>query len=375
MTIEKKLLAQIEAFDNHSVHLEHGPSVLYVESVNGCTFSCVMCPFKKRTIDKISPTLLEKIEPYFETLEVLSIHGEGEPLLGDLKYFVKQSVKNDFVLHMNTTGFLLTEEITDLLSTTRLSIRFSIHAGKAKTYKNIMGYDLDRTKKKITNLVIKAKKSGKSNDFWFSFIVMKENINEIEDFLYLAEECGVTSVRFMQLIPNQQSVRGKTIKDRQFVFKHTEQFNKGVKEEFLNKFPLYQTCADKLGIKIEEGTLNPSSNVGQPIRKMINSATVQLFSHGIFPFATKKGNCLAPWLGQLVIRQNGDVRLCCSTRYTLGNLNNSTLGEIWNSGKMKSIRKQFSKGCIPKVCGYCNGFSLGNYPNNSFLGIKRDESY
>jgi hypothetical protein len=62
-------------------------------------------------IDRPNPrrslkNLLKKIEPYYNELEVLTIHGLGEPLLSDLDYFVEKAVEHNFVLHMNTTLFL-----------------------------------------------------------------------------------------------------------------------------------------------------------------------------------------------------------------------------------------------------------------------------
>jgi len=373
MTLKRNFSKQLEAFESRHVHMELGPAALYVESVKGCPFSCAMCHFKKSKPKNMSRALLEKIEPFFKDLEVMAIHGQGEPLLGDIEYFVEQSVKNDFVLHMNTTGFLLTKRTSDLLSSTRLSIRFSIHAGIAETYKRIMGHDLGRTKRNISYLVTRAKRSENGHDFWFSFIVMKENIDEIEEFLHLAQDCGVESVRFMRLIPNWQSVKGVRMKDRQFKFKYSEQFNRRVRGEFLRRLPAYQDLANKLGIKIEFGSIESHKGGQHPLREMMNSATAGLFGRGVFPLLGIPGSCLAPWFGQLVVNQKGDVRLCCATTHTLGNLKESTLPEIWNSNKMKAIRKAFAEGRNPKVCGYCKGFYFGNYPNNSFLGIPRQQ--
>ena len=82
----------IEAFEGRRIHMELGPAALYIESVKGCPFSCAMCHFKKSKPKRMPRALLEKIEPFFKDLEVLAIHGQGEPLLGDLKYFVDHSV-------------------------------------------------------------------------------------------------------------------------------------------------------------------------------------------------------------------------------------------------------------------------------------------
>jgi MoaA/NifB/PqqE/SkfB family radical SAM enzyme len=163
-----------------------------------------MCPEHYTKPQNISEDLLRKIEPYFNNLKVLGIHGGGEPLLGNIGYFVEQSIKHSFVLHMNTTGFFLSKKISDMLLKTKLSIKFSIHAGKPDTYRKIMGQDFEKVLENIAYLVKKDREENKNSDFGFSFIVMKENIDEIEDFLKIAHKSGVENVRFMRLKPNQQ---------------------------------------------------------------------------------------------------------------------------------------------------------------------------
>ena len=70
--------------------------------------------------------------------------------------------------------------------------------------------------------------------------------------------------------------------------------------------------------------------------------------------------CNSPWL-QLLIRANGDVLPCCSSYgidMVIGNIKNSTLYDIWNSDKMKNMRKEllknnfkFSPSC--EACSKC----------------------
>jgi MoaA/NifB/PqqE/SkfB family radical SAM enzyme len=97
---------------------------------------------------RMSGDLLKRIDSYFKDLDVMAVHSDGEPLLGDIKYYVDQSVRHDFVLHMNTTGPLLSKELADFMLETRLSIRFSIHAGRPETYRKIMGAGLGQGAKK-----------------------------------------------------------------------------------------------------------------------------------------------------------------------------------------------------------------------------------
>ncbi|MCP4664785.1 MAG: radical SAM protein [Deltaproteobacteria bacterium] len=372
MKPEKDFLRHLAAFNSRQVYLESNPCVIYLESVKGCPLSCAMCHNKRTTPKMISETLLKRIEPYFMDLEVMAIHGEGEPLLSNLRYFVERSVRHDFVLHMNSTGLLLTRKIADLLLKTRLSIRFSIHSGSKKTYRKVIGYDLDRVSENISYLVKRARSSDKGHDFWLSFLVMKENIEEIEDFLRLAHDWGIHNVRFERLSPNWQSLRGVDMKDRNFTFKYFEQYNEHIRAKFLRKLPGYQNLAHKLGIDIHFSSPLSHKEGFQPIKELSNTVTTALFGRGLFPLSRFEGACLAPWFGQLIINQKGTVRLCCQTEYVLGNLYDATLDEIWNSKKMQAVRRSFKKGRIPRICGYCRGFSFDNYPANSFVGIARN---
>jgi MoaA/NifB/PqqE/SkfB family radical SAM enzyme len=240
MTIGSKgrdLSACFEALERRSIHAEYPPPVIYVETVKGCPHSCAMCHFRNTPVKRAPWSLIERLEPSFPSLAVLAIHGQGEPLLGDVGYFVGKAIEHDLVLHMNTSGILLTPRLADLLSEARLSIRFSIHAGSAETYRRIMGHDPEKVTRNITYLTRRSEEAGARNDFWFSFLVMKENIDEVEDFLRLAHDCGIRSVRFMRLIPNWMSLLRARPKDRDFRFSYREQFNRGVLETFGSRIP------------------------------------------------------------------------------------------------------------------------------------------
>ncbi|MFC2166798.1 radical SAM/SPASM domain-containing protein [Acidobacteriota bacterium] len=370
MNLKKDFTLHLESFKQRQVQVDFGPAVLYIESVKGCPYACVMCRFKQTRPNRISEALLKKIDLNFKDLEIMAIHGQGEPLLADLNYFVEQSARHKLILHMNTTGFLLTKEVADLLLRTRLSIRFSINAGRPETYKRIMGYDFDRVKRNISYLVSKTKDSEENHDFWFSYIVMKENIDEIEDFLQLASDCGIKSIRFMRLVPNWQSLIGFKMRDRDFKFNYFEQYNRRVAKKFLARLTEYQTLSNKLDIKIEYSSILPKGIDMHPLLSMVNTVSTKMFPNNIFPLTRIRGSCMAPWFGQLIVNLKGDVKLCCSSSYILGSLNDSTLLEIWNSERMKTIRKSFAKGNKPRVCGYCNGFGLENYPKNAFRELR-----
>jgi hypothetical protein len=60
-------------------------------------------------------------------------------------------------------------------------------------------------------------------------------------------------------------------------------------------------------------------------------------------------DCKHPW-ENLQILSNGEVRVCCWANYPIGNLNTSTMDEIWNGSLLTKIRELVSKGETHSMC-------------------------
>ncbi|HSP88989.1 MAG TPA: SPASM domain-containing protein [Ignavibacteriaceae bacterium] len=61
--------------------------------------------------------------------------------------------------------------------------------------------------------------------------------------------------------------------------------------------------------------------------------------------------CDEPWIGLLSVRTNGECICCpCYAKVSIGNLNESSIGEIWNSPKLIEMRNSFTKGELPEPC-------------------------
>jgi len=364
---------QLEALERRDEILDVNPAVLYVESVRGCPYSCAMCAVRGTDPHRISRDVLRRLEPYYPDLEVLAVQGSGEPLLGDLEYFVEKAAAHDIVLHINTTGFFLTRRMAELLLAARLSVRFSIHAGRSDTYHRIMGGDFRRVLENIAYLIDLADRSPQEQDFWFSYLVMKENLDEIEEFLQLAHACGIRSVRFMRLRPNRRTARGVVLPERDFRFKHVEQSNRAVLSAFRQRLPRYRSLAGELGIRIESGTMDTPGRDRSTAEWLVDGAARKIVGRRLHPLRRRRGRCVAPWIGQLIVGQDASVKLCCVMHDRLGNLRDSTLGDLWNSETARRIRRAFAEGFIPRECGFCRGFGLANYPRNAFPEADRAE--
>ena len=62
--------------------------------------------------------------------------------------------------------------------------------------------------------------------------------------------------------------------------------------------------------------------------------------------------CVAPWLN-LDIRQDGEVKPCCVSEYTMGDIKEKSLPDIWNDEKIRKLRESFLSGTKPKSCEVC----------------------
>lgn len=72
------------------------------------------------------------------------------------------------------------------------------------------------------------------------------------------------------------------------------------------------------------------------------------------PNKDNKTFCILPWI-HLHPWPNGTTMLCCKSPYekNIGNLRDSTLKEVWNSGRMKSIRKRMLNDKKSSECMRC----------------------
>lgn len=354
----------ISEFVERKEKLSCYPSVLYIESVKGCPYTCVMCKPHSTKPEKISQEILKKIEPFFPHLEILAIHGYGEPLFADLDYFIAQSIEHDFVLHMNTTGFFLTQRMADNLLKTRTSIWFSIHSGSEQTYKNIMGADFRKVVRNIKRITLHPDYNKDKHDFGFSFIVMKENIDEIEQFLGLAYECNIKKVRFMPLLPNGKKEEIRKIRGLNFCYE--DQFDGSVLAQFKNELNGFLKTAENYGIEVEYLPVLKKNSPQSFLHRAVNKISRKALNTNVLPLkrAKSKYTCPAPWFGQMNVDQDGAVQLCCASSVKIGHIDD--LKGLWNSSVLEKIRRSFKDGKTPKFCGTCQGYSLEGFPKNSF---------
>jgi MoaA/NifB/PqqE/SkfB family radical SAM enzyme len=68
-------------------------------------------------------------------------------------------------------------------------------------------------------------------------------------------------------------------------------------------------------------------------------------------FTRRTYECQEPCIGIFSVGANGDVTCCaCYAKARAGNVNDSSIQEIWNSKVLLRMRKAFKRGRLPREC-------------------------
>jgi len=268
------------------------PTMVVIQTHAYCNASCIMCPYRDIIKDKNVPKGYMKPELFYKIIDECSKYNVKKispylmngPLLDEnmfnyIKYIRKKMPKA--VININSNGFALTKEKAEKLAETGIHrVVFSVHGISEKKYKKITGLDLKTVLENIDYYLSLKKKNNTSVEItgiteWFT----DEELKKWVDYW---------NKRNVKLIYRNLHSRAKNVKVPEVISK-------------MQKFGKTKGTKDKIyGCTHREGT------------------------------------------NKMDIMFNGDVVLCCMDWYrsvVLGNVNNDSLYNIWNSEKFNKIRR------------------------------------
>jgi len=273
------------------------------ETIFGCNLRCIMCthahkdlfPSRKRLLNfELFKQVIDEGKGY--GLSSIGLDQEGEPLLVDnlLEYITYARNNGILDVMINSNALLLDKEKTEMLLNSGLTrVHFSLDAVKKETYDKIrIGSDFNKVVDNILYFCKRKKELGKELPITrVSFVKMKHNEPELDPFV----EYWTPHVDAIAI------------------------------QEYNNPFP------DHLELK-------------------------QLYAKNKVVNIDFK--CTQPWF-RMVILTDGTVLPCCllgmSLKMALGNANDSTIYELWNSSSMKNLRKLHKEGKYAqhRICKQC----------------------
>lgn len=311
--------------------LPFGPQTIGIEPTNRCNMKCKICARNqwgnKVACGDMTMELFNKIAPYFSEKISVSPQMFGEPLLAphffEMLHIMKKKHSREVVI--NTNGTLLNPENSYKLVKEGIDV-LAISMDGIKNLKSIRGIDIETITTGIKN-INDAKKELKSNKprFMITFIAMKSNIDELPEIIEFAAENGIA----------------------------------GVLVEFLTVY------SKEL---VKESLFNDSELAIHYFKLAEQKAKTADLWLSLPSFECEQKKCMQPF-NSLWIAWNGDVFPCCvapsreKSAIVVGNLNNSSIRQIWNGKEMKSLRMELlGKLPLNEYCGKCS--KLNNKSQN-----------
>lgn len=303
------------------------PLTLTIETVNRCNLACVMChlPHFEKTKTTLNAESLVKIFEEAEAIGVPAILiGNGhEPLLyKEVDSLIDEAVKHQIMdLLLFTNGHLLNKDrVEKILNSGVTRVFISLDAATEETYNKIRRARSDGSRREgrlhqveenIRYLVARRDELGlKLPIVRVSFVMQVENVHEIPAFKDKWIDV-VDAVDFQRLTSHS------SIETLELLSEEERWKERPPADHFLRLTPEARYCH--------------------------------------YPFDT-----LAVW-------SDGNVGPCCAYQgknLVVGNINEQTLGEIWNGEKMTRLRKQHIDGNMNVVCQDCLATSDFSIINN-----------
>lgn len=350
--------------------------VLTMELTNLCNFKCIMCDQSTKSKLKNRPMGYMKQDTFKRIIENLkdfpvstitpfwvgesTLHPDFSELV---KYLFDKNINNKLFINftLNTNGSLLDEKNIDILlkvaslknmnPMTFLRIHFSLDAFLRETFYKV--HKADRYDITINNIILFLKKRKEMNLSYpkvtIAFIIMDENKKEAKNFLEFWKDV------LRKYSNNFAITYDWPAYDKDAIyFRRLDSDNQKEAEE------LHKKVLIELGLISEE----------VKEKRIINTDSI------LKEDSTKKKTfvrrpCPGLWLTP-IINWNGDVTVCCfdiDMKLKIGNINEKSLSEIWNSPKIDywrlcHIRGDFHR--IP-VCHNCANLNAPTMKNADFI--------
>ena len=319
-----------KARESGDVVLGFGPSSINLMMADTCNSQCIMCGKDYRFSGSGNGLSLEDVKKVYKHLHMNHVvdviyGGGGEPFLNVELTPIAEYTHRQFpvIQHTIISNFMewKPDTVRRLLDN-HVHFLISVNAASRETFKKISGMDaFERVIANVKKLIRMRRETSTRVHVALSMILMRQNIDELCDFLKLAASMGADEVKTLYVRIYPESYRQKKNRDQLITPQDSLFFN--------------QEKADEI--------LQQAENLSRQIRIK--------FSHEpLFQCAKSCGrNCDEPWKS-LFINFNGDVYPCPaseilfkhkvdSARYRSGNILKQPIHEIWNNPFWIALRK------------------------------------
>jgi MoaA/NifB/PqqE/SkfB family radical SAM enzyme len=322
---------------------ERDPVCVYLETTNRCNLLCTTCP---RTYEDLEPPadmsweLFTSIVDQLPSIQRAVLHGVGEPMLvKNLPQMVRHLKDRGVYVLFNTNGTVLNEKNGRALIAAELDeLRVSLDAANAKSYRAIRGKDyFNRILRNVRAFRSLQEREGHEKPRVSAWLTgLRETIEELPEFVKVAAEIGVKEVYLQRLVFFNEDPVGHARPD-QALYERLGREETSLIDQAV-------ALAKSLGLTFSAS--GAASEPGMSLRRSNDRSPWSL--------------CRRPWTG-MYFTANGRALPCCIApfsqrgyeNYTLGDVTQQTLREIWNGPAYRKFRSALLSDKPPDCCTNC----------------------
>lgn len=317
------ILRFFNAISKKLLIIKNKPVTAQIEPTSQCNLNCKMCIRKKIGVPTGTMSFpdFKKILDKLDRLYKIHLSGQGEPFLNpELIKMIKYANSRGILIMLNTNATLLTKKIIDDICNVNIGeIAISMDSPKKENYEKIRkGANFERVIYNIKKLSYEIKKRKRKTIVSLATVILKDNLNELQEFIKLAKEVGAEKIVF-QTIQEKEDYLAKYDNNARTQMKIT-------KERIIKQMISIQKLGNKEGINI-------------------------VFDEGRSP------GCIWPWRG-IYVTWNGNVTTCCKIldyrNPLMGNLLDEDFWKIWNGKNYQLFRKFLRQRKAVPACKGCN---------------------
>ncbi len=287
-----------------------------------CNLKCSHCYINAKETDSIEELSTDAakmlIHQITEVSKPLLILSGGEPLLRkDIYEIIKYGADRGLKMGMGSNGMLINEEVARKLKDAGMwTVAISLDSSYPERHDQFRG--VEGCWYKAVNAIKVLKKAG--IEVQVNCTVTRQNYDEIENIMELAESLGVDNFHLFFLVPTG---RGTDIEDitPDMYEKMIHNTLKKTKKYTLNVKP---SCAPQF--------MRVAKNQGVDMSRWVRGCMAGLYYCRIYP--------------------SGEVTPCPYMPVTLGNIREKSFKDIWFKSEIFKSLRDFSQ--LKGKCGICN---------------------
>lgn len=272
----------------------------------------------------------------------LQLQGLGEPLLHPQFFdMVEYASSRGITVSTNTNLTLLTLERARRIVSCGLSrLHVSIDGATAQTYEHIrIRANFRKVRRNLERLMSARHCAPASNlAVHVVFVVMRQNLEELEQVVNLAGELGIKAMEVQHLCHDfgEETLPERYAPMRRFVMEQTLAGESALAKRY---FDAARVAALRYGMQLRLPNLEPR----------IHAADVP-----------GRARCSWPWTGAYYSFK-GDAMPCCMIatpdRGTFGNVTADSVEAVWNGSAAERFRSQLDSSTPPAVCQSCSVYN------------------